>query len=137
MERNIIKNLEEYKEKTETGQFNESIKFKMNEFFELVDYTLAQKETKMHKGYVKTDRDPRDYMFELVLNTWDAAYMTGYRKGIRAAREKFITSGQAKEIETLYTPEEISSILKRLKKGKLSDITRAQAGKMISRRTDC
>ena len=57
--------------------------------------------------------------------------------GVKGEDLTDIPEWKAKEIEKLYTPEEISSILKRLKKGKLSDITRAQADKMISRRTDC
>ena len=135
MRRDVIKNLEEYREKTETGQFNESVKLKMDEFFTLIDYTILQRKTEVTMKGVYIKNDMSDYLFELLLNVWNAGYMTGYKKGTRSAREKHITVGQEKEIEALYTPEEIDSMLRRLKKGTLSDITRVQADRMIDKRT--
>lgn len=88
MERNIIKNLEDYKEKLQNGYFADAIDFKANEIIELIDYTRSENEksVSMHRMHIKLNTD--GYLFELLQNVWSAAYMSGYKSGARSARNK-------------------------------------------------
>lgn len=52
----------------------------------------------------------------------------------RAKEAKLITQEQADKVLALYTDEEINTMLKRLKKHALADVTVAQAEKMIAKR---
>lgn len=52
----------------------------------------------------------------------------------RAKEAKLITSEQAEKVYELYSTEEIQTMLKRLKKSALGDVTQAQAEKMIAKR---
>lgn len=52
----------------------------------------------------------------------------------RAKEAKLITQEQVEKVQSLYSPEEIETMLKRLKKGSLADVTVAQAEKMINKR---
>lgn len=52
----------------------------------------------------------------------------------RAKETKLITPEQADKVLSLYSDEEIATMLKRLKKGALVDVTVAQAEKMIAKR---
>ena len=52
----------------------------------------------------------------------------------KAKESKLISAEQAEQVKALYSPEEIETMLKRLKKGTLMDVTVAQAEKMIAKR---
>ena len=88
MERNIIKNLEDYKEKIQTGRFTNAIDFKINELNELIDYTKSEREKGIPARDVRIKLDTEDYLFYLLQNVWSAAYMSGYKNGARSARNK-------------------------------------------------
>ena len=55
---------------------------------------------------------------------------------IKGATEAERKRTRAEMIQALYSPEEICSTLKRLKKGSLDDLTETQAARMILKRAD-
>lgn len=52
----------------------------------------------------------------------------------KAKEKTLITEEQMSKVKELYKPEEIATMLKRLKKGDLHDVTQAQAEKMVAKR---
>ncbi len=52
----------------------------------------------------------------------------------KARQSSPITAEQAEKVQSLYSTEEITTMLKRLRKGSLADVSQAQADKMIAKR---
>ena len=52
----------------------------------------------------------------------------------KARQTSPITQEQAEKVQSLYSTEEITTMLKRLRKGSLAEVSQAQAEKMISKR---
>ena len=124
MERDLKKNIVEYEKMVKEGRFHHTDLLSVEDMFRLIN--IAKENAPNSENII----------YEAVLTAWDAGYMSGYKRGVRSTRKKYITDTQAKKIKALYTPEEISSILKRLKKGTLSEITKEQADRIISKHTD-
>lgn len=52
----------------------------------------------------------------------------------KARQSSPITAEQTEKVQSLYSTEEITTMLKRLRKGSLADVSQAQADKMIAKR---
>jgi hypothetical protein len=52
----------------------------------------------------------------------------------KARQSSPITAEQTEKVQSLYSTEEITTMLKRLRKGSLAEVSQAQAEKMISKR---
>lgn len=72
-------------------------------------------------------------VFDAVLLAYALGYNRG-RKAERLSRREKSTKTQAKQINDLYSTDEIKTMLKRLKKGTLADLTKEQASRIIERR---
>lgn len=74
MKRNVIKNLEEYRDGIKKGDFPKRTQLTVNELFELVKYAKTELE----------EVGGEDALYNAVMVAWESGYMTGYKRGKRS-----------------------------------------------------
>lgn len=77
MERNIIRDLEDYKKKQETGYFPHRTRITTVEAYQLIEHAKNEAEGQQNL----------EVLFLLAADAWEAGYMAGYKRGRRSKKK--------------------------------------------------